>query len=94
MIYRTLGKTGSEVSVVGVGTWQFGGEWGVDFDQATVDTIFRTAKECGGQFDRYGRMLWRSPVGIADRQRHRERPRRLVSGHQVWPSFQLQFRED
>ena len=47
MIYRTLGKTGAEVSVVGVGTWQFGGEWGVEFDQATVDTIFRTAKECG-----------------------------------------------
>ena len=47
MIYRTLGKTGAEVSVVGVGTWQFGGEWGIDFEQATVDTIFRTAKECG-----------------------------------------------
>ncbi len=47
MIYRTLGKTGAQVSVVGVGTWQFGGEWGVDFDQATVDAIFRTAKDCG-----------------------------------------------
>ena len=47
MIYRTLGKTSAEVSVVGVGTWQFGGEWGIDFEQATVDTIFRTAKECG-----------------------------------------------
>jgi len=47
MIYRTLGKTGAEVSVVGVGTWQFGGEWGVEFEQTTVDTIFRTAKECG-----------------------------------------------
>jgi len=27
MKYRTLGSTGLEVSVVGVGTWQFGGEW-------------------------------------------------------------------
>jgi aryl-alcohol dehydrogenase-like predicted oxidoreductase len=29
-----------EVSVVGVGTWQFGGEWGMDFDQAAVNRIW------------------------------------------------------
>ena len=29
MRYRRLGRTGLKVSVVGVGTWQFGGEWGV-----------------------------------------------------------------
>jgi len=40
MIYRTLGKTGAEVSVVGVGTWQFGGEWGIQFEQKNVDDIF------------------------------------------------------
>ena len=28
MRYRTLGKTGLKPSVIGVGTWQFGGEWG------------------------------------------------------------------
>ena len=28
MKYRRLGRTGLKVSVVGVGTWQFGGEWG------------------------------------------------------------------
>ena len=69
MIYRTLGKTGSEVSVVGVGTWQFGGEWGVDFDQATVDTIFRTAKECGINLidtaECYGDHLSESLIGNA-----------------------------
>ena len=27
MRYRILGKTGLRVSVIGVGTWQFGGEW-------------------------------------------------------------------
>jgi len=27
------------VSVIGVGTWQFGGEWGVNFSQEQVDGI-------------------------------------------------------
>jgi aryl-alcohol dehydrogenase-like predicted oxidoreductase len=31
--YRRLGKTGLVVSVVGMGTWQFGGEWGKTFEQ-------------------------------------------------------------
>jgi aryl-alcohol dehydrogenase-like predicted oxidoreductase len=31
MHYRTLGRTGLKISVIGVGTWQFGGEWGKDF---------------------------------------------------------------
>ena len=33
MKYRMLGRTGLKVSVVGVGTWQFGGEWGKTFTQ-------------------------------------------------------------
>jgi myo-inositol catabolism protein IolS len=50
MKYRTLGKTNLDVSVVGVGTWQFGGEWGVDFTQKEVDSIFDKAKEVGINF--------------------------------------------
>jgi len=47
MQYRTLGQTGLRPSVIGVGTWQFGGEWGVDFAQPQVDAILDTAAGCG-----------------------------------------------
>jgi aryl-alcohol dehydrogenase-like predicted oxidoreductase len=33
--------------VIGVGTYQFGGEWGKDFTQREVDTILTAAAECG-----------------------------------------------
>lgn len=47
MQFRTLGKTGLQASVIGLGTWQFGGEWGVSFSQPQVDAILDTAAECG-----------------------------------------------
>ncbi len=47
MKYRRLGRTELEVSVVGVGTWQFGGEWGMAFDQASVNRILGRAQELG-----------------------------------------------
>jgi aryl-alcohol dehydrogenase-like predicted oxidoreductase len=47
MKYRTLGRTHLKVSVVGVGTWQFGGAWGKDFTQSEVDAILETAKDLG-----------------------------------------------
>jgi aryl-alcohol dehydrogenase-like predicted oxidoreductase len=47
MKYRTLGRTGLRVSVVGLGTWQFGGEWGKSFTQAEVDGILDRAAEAG-----------------------------------------------
>jgi aryl-alcohol dehydrogenase-like predicted oxidoreductase len=45
--YRRLGNTGLMVSVVGIGTWQFGGEWGKDFTQLEVDQILNKSKELG-----------------------------------------------
>ena len=47
MKHRTLGSTGLGVSVVGLGTWQFGGEWGKDFEQSEVDAMFRRGRELG-----------------------------------------------
>jgi aryl-alcohol dehydrogenase-like predicted oxidoreductase len=47
MKFRTLGRTGLRVSVIGVGTWQFGGEWGQTFGQAEVDAILDRAAEAG-----------------------------------------------
>jgi aryl-alcohol dehydrogenase-like predicted oxidoreductase len=47
MKYRRLGKTGLKVSIVGVGTWQFGGEWGHDYNAAEVAAILDKAKETG-----------------------------------------------
>ena len=47
MHYRVLGSTGLRVSVIGVGTWQFGGEWGRQYSQDEVDAILDQAAECG-----------------------------------------------
>jgi aryl-alcohol dehydrogenase-like predicted oxidoreductase len=47
MKYRRLGKCGLRVSVVGVGTWQYGGEWGKNFAQDEVDRIVKRAGELG-----------------------------------------------
>ncbi len=45
--YRRLGRTGLKVSVIGVGTWQFGGEWGQTYTQAEADAVLHRAKEVG-----------------------------------------------
>jgi len=47
MQYRTLGKTNLLVSVIGIGTWQLGGEWGKQFAQDEVDRMFDKAREFG-----------------------------------------------
>jgi len=81
MRYRTLGKSGLRVSLVGVGTWQFGGEWGRDFSQAEADAILDAAAECGINLidtaECYGDHL--SEKFIGDYLARRDRSRWLVA---------------
>lgn len=69
MKYRTLGSTGLDVSIIGIGTWQFGGEWNKTFDQSEVDAMFKRGKELGINLvdtaECYGDHLSESLIGKA-----------------------------
>ncbi len=47
---RTLGKTGFQVSEIGLGTWQVGGKWGSAFDHTLASSILNTAIDNGVNF--------------------------------------------
>ncbi|MCA0756589.1 aldo/keto reductase [Paenibacillus sp. N4] len=47
MKYRRLGSTELNVSVIGIGTWQFGGEWGREYTQEEADAILDKGHELG-----------------------------------------------
>ncbi|MDU4694358.1 MAG: aldo/keto reductase [Paenibacillus sp.] len=76
MKYRKLGKTGLNVSVVGIGTWQFGGEWGLNYTQAEVDAILDRGRELGINLidtaECYGDHLSESFIGDYLSRRNRE----------------------
>ncbi len=69
MKFRRLGKTELQVSVIGIGTWQYGGEWGRDYTQREVDSILAAAAESGINLidtaECYGDHLSESLVGRA-----------------------------
>ncbi|MEM8967327.1 MAG: aldo/keto reductase [Bacteroidota bacterium] len=50
MNYRTLGKTGLEVSAISLGTWQVGGKWGSGFDDKNAERILNEAVDAGINF--------------------------------------------
>lgn len=50
MKYRTLGRTGLEISEISLGTWQVGGGWGGAFDRKVADQIIQTALDHGVNF--------------------------------------------
>lgn len=47
MKFRTLGKTGFNISEVSLGTWQLGGKWGEPFDAKDADETLAAAYESG-----------------------------------------------
>lgn len=73
MKYRTLGKTGWNVSSVGLGTWQVGGGWGKTFDSKFANRLLHTAFDQGVNFvdtaDVYDGGLSEAAVGVAVRER-------------------------
>ncbi len=76
MKYRRLGKTEFDVSVIGIGTWQFGGEWGLQFTQEEVDAILDKGQELGINLidtaECYGDHLSESFIGDYLSRRKRE----------------------
>ena len=87
MNYRRLGRTGLHVSVIGVGNWQFGGEWGRSYTQGEVDAILDTAAAHGINLidtaECYGDHLSERLIG--DYLARRDRSRWIVAtkfGHQ------------
>ncbi|MDX9800519.1 MAG: aldo/keto reductase [Spirochaetia bacterium] len=50
MKYRILGKSGLKVSVISLGTYQYGGSWGREYTQKDVDSIFAAAEDAGINF--------------------------------------------
>lgn len=50
MKFRTLGKTEFNISEISLGTWQVGGKWGEDFNDANADKILNDAVDKGINF--------------------------------------------
>lgn len=76
MKYRILGSTGLKVSVVGLGTWQYGGEWNKTFTQDEVNAIVAAARDAGINLidtaECYGDHLSESLIGGAIQGRRRD----------------------
>jgi aryl-alcohol dehydrogenase-like predicted oxidoreductase len=67
MKYRTLGRTGYNISEISLGTWQVGGKWGAPFSHENADKILNEAIDLGVNFidtaDVYGNRESEKAVG-------------------------------
>ncbi|MBK8566494.1 MAG: aldo/keto reductase [Saprospiraceae bacterium] len=67
MNYRTLGRTGFNISEISLGTWQVGGKWGAPFNHENADQILNEAVDLGVNFidtaDVYGNRESEKAVG-------------------------------
>jgi len=50
MQYRSLGKTGFDISAISLGTWQVGGKWGSGFNDNNAEKILNEAIDAGVNF--------------------------------------------
>jgi myo-inositol catabolism protein IolS len=92
MKYRRLGRTELRVSVVGIGTWQFGGEWGKRFSQQEVDRMMGRGRELGINLidtaECYGDHLSESLVGQAVQGNREEWIIATKFGHRFHGNFE------
>jgi myo-inositol catabolism protein IolS len=92
MKYRRLGKTGMRVSVIGIGTWQLGGEWGKKFKQAEVNAMIDKGAELGINLidtaECYGDHLSEKLVGHAVKGRREKWIIATKFGHKFKPNFE------
>jgi len=89
--YRRLGKTDIRVSVIGIGTWQFGGEWGKIFEQSEVDAMLEKAAELGVNLidtaECYGDHLSEKLIGRAIKGKRDKWILATKFGHRFKPNF-------
>ncbi len=50
MKYREFGKTGRQVSEIGIGTWQLGTRWGTAFNEEEAQKVLQASEEAGINF--------------------------------------------
>jgi myo-inositol catabolism protein IolS len=91
MKYRRLGKTEMKVSVIGIGTWQLGGEWGKNFEQAEVDAMIEKGTEVGINLidtaECYGDHLSEKLIGNAVKSQREKWIIATKFGHKFMPNF-------
>jgi aryl-alcohol dehydrogenase-like predicted oxidoreductase len=91
MKYRRLGTTNLRVSVIGVGTWQYGGEWGKQYEQPEVNRILKRAKELGINFidtaECYGDHVSEALIGEAIKSDRKEWIVATKFGHKFHANF-------
>jgi len=89
MQFRTLGKTGMEVSAISIGTWQVGGKWGSNFDDANAAAILNKAIDAGINFidtaDVYSNGLSEKAVGRILKSRSEKIYVATKCGRQIQP---------
>src|ERR1700712_3263203 len=89
MQFRTLGKTGINVSAISLGTWQVGGKWGAGFSDANADEILNKAIDSGINFidtaDVYGDGESEKAVGRLLRNRKEKIYVATKCGRQIQP---------